>query len=70
MAIFKIFKQKGTLAEDVVVHGLPAHKFYSVTVTFFPVRSASSPPPFDGDPPVHKWSDSDTASVKEATEPD
>jgi hypothetical protein len=41
---------------------------YSVTVTFFPVASASSPPPFDGDPPTSAWTDTD--SVKEAEEPD
>jgi len=41
---------------------------YSVTVTFFPVGSSSSPPPFDGDPPANKWTD--TASVKEAEEAD
>ena len=41
---------------------------YSATVTFFPVASASSPPPFAGDPPTDKWTD--TASIKEAEEPD
>ncbi|MGC3957593.1 MAG: hypothetical protein QM813_06420 [Verrucomicrobiota bacterium] len=68
MAIFDIFKKKGTLAGEVRLRGLPPHKMYSVTVTFFPVGSASSLPPFDGDPPTDKWTD--TASVKEAEEPD
>jgi len=68
MAIFDIFKKKGTLAGEVALRGLPLHKMYSVTVTFFPVASASSPPPFDGDPPADKWTDA--ASVKEAEEPD
>lgn len=68
MAIFNIFKKKGALTGDVLLRGLPPQKMFSVTVTFFPVGSASSPPPFDGDPPTDKWTD--TASVKEAEEPD
>ena len=68
MAIFDIFKRKGTLKGEVLLHGLPPHKMYSVTVTFFPVASAASPPPFAGDPPTESWTDG--ASVKEATEPD
>jgi hypothetical protein len=68
VAIFDIFKKKGTLTGEVLLRGLPPHKMYSVAVTFFPVASASSPPPFDGDPPTDKWTD--TASVKEAEEPD
>jgi len=68
MAIFDIFKRKGTLGGEVVLHGLPPHKMYSVTVTFFPVASAASPAPFDGDPPTDSWTDTD--SVKEAEERD
>jgi len=68
MAIFDIFKNKGAIVGDVLLRGLPAHKMYSVTLTFFPVGSASSPPPFDGDPPTDRWRD--TASVKESEEPD
>jgi hypothetical protein len=68
MAIFDIFKKKGTLTGEVVLRGLPPHKMYSVTVTFFPVSSALSPAPFDGDPPTDRWTD--TGSVKEAEEPD
>ncbi len=68
MAIFDLFKKKGTLVGEVALRGLPPHKMYSVTVTFFPVASASSSPPFEGDPPTGKWMD--TASVKEAEEPD
>ncbi len=68
MAIFDIFKKKGTLTGEVVLRGLPPHKMYSVTVTFFPVASAAAPAPFDGDPPTDRWTD--TSSVKEAEEPD
>jgi hypothetical protein len=68
MAIFDIFKKKGILTGDVLLYGLPPHKMYRVTLTFFPVGSASSPPPFDGNPPADKWTD--TASVKETEEPD
>ncbi len=67
MAIFDIFKKKGTLTGEVVLRGLPPHRMYSVTVTFFPVSSAASLAPFDGDPPTDKWTD--TGSVKEAEEP-
>ena len=68
MAIFDIFKQKGTLTGEVVLRGLPPHKMYSVSVTFFRVDSASSLAPFGGDPPAERWTD--TVSVKEAKEPD
>jgi len=68
MAIFDIFKRKGTVAGEVLLRGLPPHKMYSVTVTFFRVSSASSPPPFDADPPADNWTD--TAPVKETDEPD
>ena len=68
MAIFDIFKKRGTVTGEVVLRGLPPHKMFSVTVTFFPVSSASSPPPFNGDPPVDRWTD--TGSVKEVEEPD
>ncbi len=68
MAILDIFKRKGTFAGEVVLRGLPPHKMYSVTVTFFPVASASSPPPFNGDPPADKWTA--TVAVKEAEDPD
>ena len=68
MAIFDFFKKKGTLSGEVVLSGLPPHKMYSVTVTFFPVASAASSTPFDGDPPPDKWTD--TSPVKEAEEPD
>ena len=68
MAILDIFKKKATLTGDVVLRGLPAHKMYSVSVTFFQVASVSSPPPFHGDPPVDKYID--TESVKEAEEHD
>lgn len=68
MGIFDIFKRKGTLKGEVVLRGLPPHKMYSVSVTFFPVTSAASPPPFGGDPPPERWTDD--SSVKEAEEPD
>jgi hypothetical protein len=68
MAIFNIFKKKGTLTGEVLLRGLPPHKMYSVTVTFFPVSSAASPPPFDADPPADRWTD--TVSVRETEEPD
>lgn len=68
MAIFDIFKRKGTLKGEVVLRGLPPHKMYSASVTFFPVASAAAPPPFAGDPPPERWTDD--ASVKEADEPD
>jgi len=68
MAILDIFKRKGTIAGEVLVHGLPPHKRYCVNVTFFSVSSASSPPPFDADPPADKWID--TESVKEVEESD
>ncbi len=51
-----------------MLRGLPPHKMYSVTVTFFPVPSAASPAPYDGNPPANRMTD--TASVKEAEEPD
>jgi hypothetical protein len=66
--MFDILKKKGVLAGEVLLLGLPPHKMYSVTVTFFSVGSASSPPPFYGDPPTDTWTD--TTSVKEAEEPD
>jgi hypothetical protein len=56
------------VAGEVSLPGLPPHKMYSVSVTFFPVSSASSAPPFDADPPVDEWRD--TEPVKEAKEPD
>ena len=62
------FKKNGSIAGLVVVYGLPPHKLYSVSVTFFPVASASTPPPFAGDPPVDQYIDEE--SVKEAEEPD
>ena len=68
MELFDIFKKKGTIAGEIVLRGLPSHKMYSVTITFFSVGSASSQPPFNGDPPPNKWRD--TAPVKEAEEPD
>jgi hypothetical protein len=68
MAIFDIFKKKGTLTGEIVLRGLPPHKMYSVTVTFFRVASPESPAPFVGDPPADRWTD--TGSVKEAEEPD
>jgi len=68
MAIFDIFKKKGAIAGEIVLRGLPPHKSYSASVTFFPVASATSPAPFNGDPPVHAWTN--TESVKEESEPD
>jgi hypothetical protein len=68
MGIFDIFSRKGAVAGGVSLIGLPPHKMYSVSVTFFPVASASSEPPFAADPPVAEWRD--TESVKEAEEPD
>ena len=68
MAIFDIFKKKGWVAGNVVVRGLPPHKMYSVSATFFQVASLSSPPPFAGDPPPDQYIDDE--SVKEANEPD
>lgn len=68
MNIFANSSLKGRLTGEVVLRGLPAHKMYCVTVAFFPVTSASSPAPFDGDTPTNKWTD--TANVKETEEPD
>ena len=68
MSIFDVFKGKGTLTGEVVLHGLPPHKMYSVSVTFFAVTSAASPPPFNGDPPTDKWTD--TSPIKKAEDPD
>lgn len=68
MAIFDIFKRKGTLNGEVLLKGLPSHEKYRVTITFFPVASASSPAPFDGDPPADAWVD--TMTVKDTEEPD
>lgn len=68
MAIFDMFKKNGALSGEVVLRGLPPHKMYSVSVTFFRVASASSPPPFNGDPPVDAYID--TESLKEADEAD
>jgi hypothetical protein len=68
MGIFDRFKKKGTVSGEVVVRGLPPHKNYCVTITFFRVGGVSSPSPFDGDPPASEWID--TESVKEAEEPD
>src|SRR5882724_10779429 len=68
MAIFDIFRKKGWVVGTVVVRGLPSHKMYSVSVTFFPVGSTSAPPPFGGDPPVDRYIDDEP--VKEAFEPD
>ena len=68
MGILDNFKRKGVVAGEVLLAGLPPHKMYSVSVTFFPVASASSAPPFAADPPVDEWRD--TEPVKEAEEPD
>jgi hypothetical protein len=68
MGIFDIFRRKGVVSGEVSLINLPSHKMYSVSVTFFPVASASSMPPFDADPPVDEWRD--TVSVKEAEESD
>lgn len=68
MAIFNIFKKKGTVTGEILLHGLPPHKMYSVSVTLFPVNSASSQPPFEAAPPTDKWTD--TEPVKEAEESD
>jgi hypothetical protein len=68
MAIFDVFKRKGTINGEIVLHGLPAHKMFNVTVTFFSVDTNSTPPPFNGDPPVESWTD--TSSVKETEDPD
>jgi len=68
MTILSIFKRKGTLKGEVLLRGLPPHKMYCVTVILFPVASASSPVPFDGDPPTDSWTDE--VSVKETDEPD
>jgi len=68
MAILDIFRKKGWVAGMVVVRGLPPHKMYSISVTFFRVGSASTPPPFGGDPPADQYIDDE--SIKEADEPD
>src|SRR5882672_7231312 len=68
MAILDIFRKKGWVTGMVVVRGLPPHKMYSVSVTFFLVGSASTPPPFGGDPPADQYIDDE--SIKEANEPD
>jgi hypothetical protein len=69
MAILDIFRKKGWVTGTVAVHGLPPHKAYSLSVTFFPVGSASAPPPFGGDPSADQYPDNDE-SVKGADEPD
>jgi hypothetical protein len=69
VGILDIFgKEKGRIAGQIVLRGLPVLKMYSVSVTFFKVGSATSPAPFDGDPPTEEWTD--TESVKEAEDPD
>lgn len=68
MTILNIFRRKGTIAGEILLHGLPSHKMYCLSVTFFPVSSDASPPPFDADPPVDSWID--TEWVKEVEEPD
>jgi hypothetical protein len=68
MTILGTFRKKGWIDGTVVVHGLPPHKMYCVSVTFFPVSSSSAPPPFGGNPPANQYVDDE--SVKEADEPD
>jgi hypothetical protein len=68
MRILGIFRRKGVIAGEVSVRALPPHKMYSVSLTFFPVVSGSSVPPFDSDPPVDAWRD--YTPVKEAEEPE
>src|ERR1051326_556769 len=68
MGILNIFRKKGWVTGMVVVHGLPPHKMYSLSLTFFQVGSAAAPPPFGGDPPADRYVDDE--SVKEAYEPD
>ena len=68
MSFLNLFRKKGTLIGQIVLRGLPPHKMYSTSMTFFRVSSATSPPPFDGDPPANEWTTAD--SVKEADEPD
>ncbi len=69
MAFFDFLKKKGAVNGVVIIHGLPAHEMYSVSLTAFKVASAESSPPFNGDPPIEKWDNSDY-SVKEPEEPD
>ena len=69
MVFFDFLKKKGAVNGVVVIHGLPTHEMYSVSLTAFKVASAESPPPFNGDPPIEEWENSDY-SVKEAEEPD
>ena|ERR1019366_233477 len=61
-------KRKGTLAGEILLHGLPPHEKYCVMLGFFPVALASSAPPFDINPRANQWLD--TATVKEPEEPD
>jgi hypothetical protein len=68
MPIFDIFKREATLRGEVLLRDLPPHKMYCVSVTFFPVASANSPVPFDGDPPIDNWTNG--VWVKETDEPD
>lgn len=65
MAILDLFNRKGTVAGTVVIHGLPAHETYSVSVTFFRVSAATSPAP-DDDLQAKR----DTETVKAEAEPD
>jgi hypothetical protein len=66
MAILDLFRRKGFLTGTVIVRGLPPHKAYSVSITTFRVPSASSPPPYGGDPPVDRYTNDEP--VKEADE--
>ena len=68
MSLLNFFKRKGKIAGQVTIHGLPSHKFYSASLAFFPVASASSPPPFGGEPPANQYTDE--SPLKEAEDPE
>jgi hypothetical protein len=68
MGIFSLFKQKGIVAGEVVLRGVPQHEMYSVSLGLFRVSSAESPVLTDSTTPAGEWTDNQ--SVKESQEPD
>jgi hypothetical protein len=68
MSLLNFFKRNGIIAGQVTIHGLPPHEFFSASVAFFPVASASSPPPFGGVPPADQYTDE--ARIKENEAPE
>ena len=68
MRILDLFRKKGVVAGRVVLHGLPPHKMFSASVSVFRVASATSRPPFGGNPPAHQLKD--TVALKSDEEPE